>query len=57
MPTLLRFERGYWLWRGMLFEKWLALDLREDTGCGGGMLVGKWLALDMSEDTGCGGAC
>ncbi len=27
----LRFERGYWLWRGMLVGKWLVLDLREDT--------------------------
>ncbi len=31
----LRFERGDWLWRGMLVGKWLVLDLREDTGCGG----------------------
>jgi hypothetical protein len=30
----LRFERGYWLWRGMLVGKWLVLDLREYIGCG-----------------------
>jgi hypothetical protein len=34
-------SRGYWLWRGMLVEKWLALDLREDTGCGGACWLGN----------------
>jgi hypothetical protein len=37
----LRFERGYWLWRGMLVGKWLVLDLREDTSCGGACLLGN----------------
>ncbi len=41
----LRFERGYWLWRGMMVEKWLALDSR-GYWLWRGMLVGKWLALD-----------
>ncbi len=36
-----RFERGYWLWRGMLVGKLLALDLREDTGCGGACWSGN----------------
>jgi hypothetical protein len=37
----LRFERGYWLWRGMLVGKWIVLDLREDTGCGGACWSGN----------------
>ncbi len=31
----LRFERGYWLWRGKLVENWLVIALREDTARGG----------------------
>ncbi len=37
----LRFETGYWLWRSMLVGKWLVLDLREDTGCGGACWLGN----------------
>ncbi len=51
----LRFESGYWLWRGMLVGKWLALDFR-GYWLWRGILVGKWLVLDLSEETGCGGA-
>ncbi len=53
----LRFERGYWLWRGMMVEKWLALDSR-GYWLWRGMLVRKMACLRfVREYTGCGGAC